>query len=106
MAMNSGDNNNEVDLKTCVVLGGRGLIGRSVVDRLLKLGNWIVRVADSTQSTELDESSVSDSFLSRAMASGRALYLHVDVRNKDQIVKGNSFLMQSAEILYNTFCIM
>ncbi|KAI5652930.1 hypothetical protein M9H77_30117 [Catharanthus roseus] len=87
MAMNSGDNNNEVDLKTCVVLGGRGLIGRSVVDRLLKLGNWIVRVADSTQSTELDESSVSDSFLSRAMASGRALYLHVDVRNKDQIVK-------------------
>lgn len=87
MEMNSEHNDNG-DSKTCVVLGGRGFIGRSVVEMLLKLGNWIVRVADSTQSIELNDSSVSDSLLSRAIASGRASYFHVDVRNRDQIVKG------------------
>lgn len=86
MATDSEHNDNG-DSKTCVVLGGRGLIGRSVVEMLLKLGNWIVRIADSTQSIELDDSSVSDSLLSRAIASGRALYFHVDVRSRDQIVK-------------------
>ncbi|XP_027119612.1 3beta-hydroxysteroid-dehydrogenase/decarboxylase isoform X1 [Coffea arabica] len=89
MAMNDDTNNNVnngEDLKTCVVLGGRGLIGRSLVTRLLKLDNWIVRVADSDSSIQLDELD-DDSPLSQALASGRASYFHVDVRNKAEVIR-------------------
>lgn len=72
-------------LKTCVVLGGRGFIGRSLVSRLLRLGNWTVRVADSGHTLHLNES---DSLLEDALSSGRASYHCVDVRDKPQIVKG------------------
>ncbi|CAH8265815.1 unnamed protein product [Arabidopsis lyrata] len=71
-------------LKTCVVLGGRGFIGRSLVSRLLRLGNWTVRVADSGHTLHLD---ASDSVLEDALSSGRASYHSVDVRDKPQIVK-------------------
>lgn len=71
--------------KTCVVLGGRGFIGRALVERLLGLGNWNVRVADSYKTPELKPS---ESRLSDAIASGRAAYFHVDVRDKSQIVEG------------------
>lgn len=81
------DNVKDSELKTCVVLGGRGLIGRSLVGRLLKLGQWFVRVADSTPELQLDDSSSSDSLLSQALASDRASYFQVDVRNKDEIVR-------------------
>ncbi|CAK9180839.1 unnamed protein product, partial [Ilex paraguariensis] len=74
-------------LRTCVVLGGRGLIGRSLVLKLLKLGNWTVRVADSTPSLQLDSSEEKDSILSQAFSTGRSEYFHVDVRNKPQIIK-------------------
>uniref|UniRef100_A0A9I9CQ74 Reticulon-like protein n=1 Tax=Cucumis melo TaxID=3656 RepID=A0A9I9CQ74_CUCME len=75
----------ELNTKTCVVLGGRGFLGRSLVLRLLKLGKWNVRIADSANSLELDPSE-HDSLLSDALIAGRASYFHVDVRNKDQIV--------------------
>ncbi|CAN7007505.1 unnamed protein product [Brassica oleracea var. botrytis] len=71
-------------LNTCVVLNGRGFVGRSLVSRLLRLGNWTVRVADSAQTLNLDES---DSVLVDALSSGRASYHCVDVRDKPQIVK-------------------
>uniref|UniRef100_A0A1J3J5L7 Reticulon-like protein n=1 Tax=Noccaea caerulescens TaxID=107243 RepID=A0A1J3J5L7_NOCCA len=71
-------------LNTCVVLGGRGFIGRSLVSRLLRLGNWTVRVADSAQTLHLDEY---DSDLEDALSSGRASYHCVDVRDKPQIAK-------------------
>ncbi|KFK37174.1 hypothetical protein AALP_AA4G223800 [Arabis alpina] len=71
-------------VKTCVVLGGRGFIGRSLVSRLLRLGTWTVRVADSTQTLNLDES---DSLLEDAISSRRASYHCVDVRDKPQIVQ-------------------
>ncbi|CDY17927.1 BnaC04g02920D [Brassica napus] len=71
-------------LNTCVVLNGRGFVGRSLVSRLLRLGNWTVRVADSAQTLNLDES---DSVLVDALSSGRASYHCVDVRDKLQIVK-------------------
>ncbi|KAG2311138.1 hypothetical protein Bca52824_022695 [Brassica carinata] len=71
-------------MPTCVVLNGRGFVGRSLVSRLLRLGNWTVRVADSFQTLNLDES---DSVLLDALSSGRASYHCVDVRDKPQIVK-------------------
>ena len=79
----------EPNPKTCVVLGGRGFIGKSLVHRLLRLGKWIVRVADSAHSLQLDSSSESDSLLSQAIASARASYHQVDLRDFSQIVRGN-----------------
>lgn len=77
--------------KACVVLGGRGFIGRALVDRLLKLGNWNVRVADSLKSPELKPS---EPLLTDAIASGRAAYFQVDVRDKSQIVEGTHSELQ------------
>lgn len=74
-----------IDLRTCVVIGGRGFIGRSLVLRLLKLDDRIVRIADSAQSLQLDPSET-NSLLSQALSTGRASYFHVDVRNKPQII--------------------
>lgn len=73
-------------LRTCVVLGGRGSVGRWLVLRLLKLGDWIVRVADSAQSLQLDPFDY-DSLLPEAISNGRASYFHVDVRNTNTIIK-------------------
>ncbi|XP_012481525.1 3beta-hydroxysteroid-dehydrogenase/decarboxylase [Gossypium raimondii] len=76
------------ETRTCVVLGGRGFIGRTLVNRLLRLGGWIVRVADSSShSLLLDTSSGLDSLLSDAISSGQATFCHVDVLDTSQIVK-------------------
>ncbi|KAK1411431.1 hypothetical protein QVD17_37980 [Tagetes erecta] len=83
--------------KTCVVLGGRTFIGRCLVVRLLTIGNWIVRIADSAQSLQLDPSeSKYDSPLNRAISTGRASYAHVDVRHKASIVNA----IEGSEVLF------
>ncbi|OIT02243.1 PREDICTED: 3beta-hydroxysteroid-dehydrogenase/decarboxylase isoform X2 [Nicotiana attenuata] len=71
------------ELETCVVLGGRGFVGKCLVDRLLRVGNWIVRIADSLPSLQLEPS---ESLLSHALSSGRASYFHVDVLHKSHII--------------------
>ncbi|XP_020218229.1 3beta-hydroxysteroid-dehydrogenase/decarboxylase [Cajanus cajan] len=91
--------------KTCVVLGGTGFLGRSLVLRLLKLGNWIVRVADSAHSIQLHDS---ESLLAQALSSARASYFHIDLRDKRNIAKvleGSSvvFYMDVASIDVNDF---
>ncbi|KAI3470154.1 hypothetical protein Pfo_026817 [Paulownia fortunei] len=81
---NGGDGDFDRELKTCAVLCGRGFIGRALVERLLRLGNWIVRVADAAKSPGLKPS---ESLLADAFASGRAAYFQVDVRHKSQIIE-------------------
>ncbi|XP_009799981.1 3beta-hydroxysteroid-dehydrogenase/decarboxylase isoform X1 [Nicotiana sylvestris] len=71
------------ELETCVVLGGRGFVGKWLVDRLLRIGNWIVRIADSLPSLQLEPS---ESLLSHALSSGRASYFHVDILHKSHII--------------------
>lgn len=95
----------DLNPKTCVVLGGRGFLGRSLVLRLLQLGNWIVRVADSTQSLQLHHS---ESLLAQALSSARASFFHLDLRDKRNIAKvleGSSvvFYMDVAGIDVNDF---
>ncbi|KAI7743491.1 hypothetical protein M8C21_015215 [Ambrosia artemisiifolia] len=83
--------------KTCVVLGGRTFIGRCLVVRLLTIGNWIVRIADSAHSLQLDPSeSKYDSPLNRALSTGRASYSHVDVRHKTTILNA----IEGSEVLF------
>ncbi|XP_027356647.1 3beta-hydroxysteroid-dehydrogenase/decarboxylase isoform X2 [Abrus precatorius] len=95
----------DLNPKTCVVLGGRGFLGRSLVLRLLKLGNWIVRVADSAQSIQLHES---EALLAQALSSARASYFHLDLRDKrriEKVLEGSSvvFYMDVAGIDVNNF---
>ncbi|KAK4566607.1 hypothetical protein RGQ29_002751 [Quercus rubra] len=99
----------EPNPKTCVVLGGRGFIGKSLVHRLLRLGKWIVRVADSAHSLQLDSSSESDSLLSQAIASARASYHQVDLRDFSQIIRaieGSSvvFYMDFGDLQRDDIC--
>ncbi|XP_076892492.1 3beta-hydroxysteroid-dehydrogenase/decarboxylase-like [Bidens hawaiensis] len=85
------------DSRTCVVLGGRTFIGRCLVVRLLTLGNWIVRIADSAQSLQFDPAeSKYDSPLNRAISTGRASYAHVDVRHKTTILNA----IEGSEVLF------
>ncbi|KAJ8774795.1 hypothetical protein K2173_017241 [Erythroxylum novogranatense] len=98
----------DVAPKTCVVLGGRGFLGRSLVSRLLKLGGWIVRVADSARFLQLDPSDSGDSLLRDAVSSGHAFYHHVDVRDVSLIVKaiqGSSvvFYMEATDLQKEDF---
>lgn len=73
----------EKEVKTCVVLGGRSLIGKSLVSRLLSLGHWIVRVADSAGQLDLVDR---DSLLSKSISDGRASYFSVDLRSIEQLI--------------------
>nr|XP_043628607.1 3beta-hydroxysteroid-dehydrogenase/decarboxylase-like [Erigeron canadensis] len=70
---------NDDQSKTCVVIGGRSFVGKCLVSRLLKLGNWIVRVADSTHSDHNNRDS-------DALSTGRVFYFDVDLRNKNSII--------------------
>ncbi|KAF6152438.1 hypothetical protein GIB67_035506 [Kingdonia uniflora] len=72
--------------KTCVVLSGRSLIGKSLVSKLLKSETWIVRIADSAPSLYLDLKETNNSILSQAISSDRASYFQVDVRDKSQLI--------------------
>ncbi|KAK8571515.1 hypothetical protein V6N12_027601 [Hibiscus sabdariffa] len=98
------------ETRTCVVLGGRGFSGRALVNRLLRLGGWIVRVADSSShSLLLDTSSASDSLLADAISSGQASFCHVDVLDTSQIIevtKGADviFYMEPTDLDTHDFC--
>ncbi|XP_021291281.1 3beta-hydroxysteroid-dehydrogenase/decarboxylase [Herrania umbratica] len=98
------------ETRTCVVLGGRGFLGRTLVARLLRLGGWIVRVADSSShSLKLDPSSASDSLLSNALCSGLASFCNVDVRDTSQIIKVTKgadvvFYMEPSDLNTHDFC--
>ncbi|GAB2294182.1 hypothetical protein Dimus_028401 [Dionaea muscipula] len=69
---------------TCAVIGGLGFVGRPLVLRLLKLGNWIVRIADSAPSLQTTDQ---NPLLSDAISDGRASYIQADVLHMDQLVR-------------------
>ncbi|GMI64421.1 reticulon 20 [Hibiscus trionum] len=98
------------ETRRCVVLGGRGFSGRALVNRLLRLGGWIVRVADSSShSLLLDTPSASDSLLADAISSGQASFCHVDVLDTSQIIevtKGADviFYMEPTDLDTHDFC--
>ncbi|KAK4406256.1 3beta-hydroxysteroid-dehydrogenase/decarboxylase isoform 3 [Sesamum angolense] len=69
---------------------------------LLRLGNWIVRVADTAKTPELKPS---ESVLADGFASGRAAYFQVDVRHTSQIIQDFYFcynvIVQGAKNVIN-----
>lgn len=73
----------ETPMTTCVVIGGQSFIGRFLVLRLLRLRNWIVRIADSSPILHTEQ----QYHLFDAVSSGRAAYFQVDARDKSQLIR-------------------
>ncbi|CAN1847839.1 3beta-hydroxysteroid-dehydrogenase/decarboxylase isoform 3 [Linum perenne] len=73
--------------RSCVVLGGQGFVGISLILRILKIENWIIRIADYPQSISLDPTDVDYSIIRDAISSGRASYHHIDVCDPSLICK-------------------
>ncbi|KAL9681424.1 hypothetical protein QQ045_013207 [Rhodiola kirilowii] len=91
--------------RTCVVLHGRTFLGRSLVSRLLKLGNWIIRIADSAYALQLD-SADRHSLLADALSDGRASYHYADLSKESQlisVIEGSSvvFYVSTSDIDVN-----
>lgn len=70
----------------CVVTGGRGFAARHLVEMLIRLNTYCVRIADLGSTIEL-EPSEQLGLLGQALHSGRAQYVSVDLRNKPQLLK-------------------
>ncbi|XP_058779720.1 3beta-hydroxysteroid-dehydrogenase/decarboxylase-like isoform X2 [Vicia villosa] len=70
----------------CVVTGGRGFAARHLVEMLIRLNTYCVRIADLGPTIE-PESSEQLGLLGQALHSGRAQYVSVDLRNKAQLLK-------------------
>lgn len=72
----------------CVVTGGRGFAARHLVEQLIRSGAWSVRIADLAPTITLD-SYEEEGLLGNAIRTGRAVYASADLRNKDQVIKGD-----------------
>ncbi|XP_031477618.1 3beta-hydroxysteroid-dehydrogenase/decarboxylase isoform X2 [Nymphaea colorata] len=85
-ASDEGSAGSRAELRTCVVLGGRSFVGRPLVAMLLRSREWKVRIADAGSSLVLDPDE-EDSDLSRALLSGSASYIAVDIGDKSQLIR-------------------
>lgn len=74
------------DLK-CVVTGGRGLVGRHLVLKLLKEEKLSVTVADIGPKIEVCAEEEEEGTLGVALESGKVEYVCVDVRSKRELVE-------------------
>jgi 3-beta hydroxysteroid dehydrogenase/isomerase family len=72
----------------CVVTGGRGFAARHLVEQLIRSGAWSVRIVDLAPTITLDPYE-EDGLLGEAIRTVRAVYASADLRNKDQIIKGD-----------------
>ena len=73
--------------KWCVVTGGRGFAARHLVEMLIRYEMFSVRIADLGPTLDL-EPAEEDGVLGKALRSGRAQYVSTDLRQKDQVLKG------------------
>ncbi|CAN0887769.1 3beta-hydroxysteroid-dehydrogenase/decarboxylase isoform 2 [Linum grandiflorum] len=82
--------------RLCVVTGGRGFAARHLIEMLIRLDKFLVRIADLAPAIELSPEEV-DGDLARALESGRATYVSMDLRNKPQVVKA----LEGAEVVFH-----
>ncbi|XP_061374909.1 3beta-hydroxysteroid-dehydrogenase/decarboxylase isoform X2 [Gastrolobium bilobum] len=80
----------------CVVTGGRGFAARHLVQMLIQYNTYSVRVADLGATIEL-EPAEETGVLGQALRSGRAQYISLDLRNKDQVLKA----FEGAEVVFH-----
>ncbi|POO00285.1 Hopanoid-associated sugar epimerase [Trema orientale] len=80
----------------CVVTGGRGFAARHLVQMLIRSETFSVRIADLGPAIDL-EPAETNGVLGQALHHGRAEYVSVDLRNKDQVLKA----FQGAEVVFH-----
>ncbi|KAE9609293.1 hypothetical protein Lal_00020596 [Lupinus albus] len=84
------------DERWCVVTGGRGFAARHLVEMLIQRNMYSVRIADLGSTIEL-EPSEQLGILGEALTSGRAQYITLDLRNKEQVLKA----CEGAEVVFH-----
>ncbi|KAL5559587.1 hypothetical protein UlMin_035798 [Ulmus minor] len=72
--------------KWCVVTGGRGFAARHLVEMLISSKTFFVRIADLGPTIDL-EPAEENGVLGEALRAGRAEYVPVDLRRKDQVLR-------------------
>jgi len=80
--------------KWCVVTGGMGFAARHLVEMLIRHNEYCVRIADLGDSIVL-EPAEQLGLLGRALHSGRAQYVTLDLRDKALVLKGDQPLLFS-----------
>ncbi|XP_023728278.1 3beta-hydroxysteroid-dehydrogenase/decarboxylase isoform X1 [Lactuca sativa] len=80
----------------CLVTGGRGFVARHLVDMLIRYDIYAVRIADIGPDIKL-ESHEERGILGKALSSGRAQYVSMDLRNKSQVYKA----CQGVEVVFH-----
>lgn len=83
-----------IEERWCVVTGGRGFAARHLVEMLIRYNMFSVRIADLGTNIELELAEESG-ILGEALRSGRAQYVSLDLRKKDQVLQGSSFFFFS-----------
>lgn len=79
----------DVQERWCVVTGGRGFAARHLVEMLIRYEMFHVRIADLGPAIKL-EPDEEEGTVGKAMRSGRAKYVSMDLRDKSQVLKGLS----------------
>ncbi|XP_035550663.1 3beta-hydroxysteroid-dehydrogenase/decarboxylase isoform X2 [Juglans regia] len=85
-----------VEERWCVVTGGRGFAARHLVEKLIAYEMFSVRIADLGPTIELEPTEEKGP-LGEALRSGRAVYVHTDLRNKAHVVKA----CEGAEVVFH-----
>ncbi|XP_059285364.1 3beta-hydroxysteroid-dehydrogenase/decarboxylase-like [Lycium ferocissimum] len=82
--------------KWCVVTGGRGFAARHLVEMLIHYEIYHVRIADLGPTIKLEPSEEKGT-LGKALQSGRAVYVSMDLLNKSQVLKA----CDGAEVVFH-----
>ncbi|CAJ1973603.1 unnamed protein product [Sphenostylis stenocarpa] len=82
--------------KWCVVTGGRGFAARHLVEMLIRLNEYCVRIADLGDSIVL-EPAEQLGLLGQALDSGRVQYVSLDLRDKAQVLKA----LEGVEVVFH-----
>lgn len=77
----------EGEERWCVVTGGRGFAARHLVEMLIRYEMFHVRIADLCPDIKL-EPDEEEGTVGKALRSGRAHYVSMDLRDKSQVLKG------------------
>ncbi|KAL4559064.1 hypothetical protein LXL04_031197 [Taraxacum kok-saghyz] len=80
----------------CLVTGGRGFAARHLVEMLILYDIYAVRIADLGPEIKLQTHEEKGS-LGKALSSGRAQYVSMDLRNKSQVYKA----CEGVEVVYH-----
>ncbi|XP_016499608.2 3beta-hydroxysteroid-dehydrogenase/decarboxylase-like isoform X1 [Nicotiana tabacum] len=86
----------EGEERWCVVTGGRGFAARHLVEMLIRYEMFHVRIADLCPDIKL-EPDEEEGTVGKALRSGRAHYVSMDLRDKSQVLK----VCEGAEVVFH-----